>query len=265
MEKKYESFERLSPAAPATTSAFHWFLRGVMAGLLISAALNATSYFFRSEGGGNLLGTASANREAFGFPREMWEAGNQYDGYFVDVGPLAVNLLCGLALGSLCGSAAMRFRRPLDRIEQELERTLAEAPRRPFQISLRGLMLATGLAALVAGAARYAMAGRAEVLGLFYLLGPWGLVTAAFLPLGLHWKQRVYVVIPVTFLLMAGGIAVGRALSPPLEFDKVLLGTFICWTPQSVLAATVITVVMLWPWIRRERWRANHGSLERRG
>ena len=55
-------------------------------------------------------------------------------------------------------------------------------------------------------------------------------------------------------MLMAGGVAIGQSLTPVVEFDKILLGTFLCWTPQSVVAAVVITLVVLWHW-RRTRHR----------
>ncbi|MFO0819252.1 MAG: hypothetical protein U1A77_14995 [Pirellulales bacterium] len=232
------------------TSRNHWFLRGAMVGVLLAGALNAASYFARSEGGGNLLGNHPRQREAIGFPLEMWEAGNDFDGYYVDLGPFLLNIACGAAMGIAAGVFTLRFRPLLDSLEQDVERTLANAPRHPPQISLRGMLVATGLAALVAAAARYANEGRPEVLGAFYLLGPWLLVATAFLPLGLNWQQRVYVVIPVTFLLMAGGILVGRSLAPPLEFDKVLLGTFICWTPQAVLVAFGVTAWLFHDWLK---------------
>lgn len=233
------------------TSKPHWFLRGALVGILVSAALNAASYFVRSDRGGNLLGNRRGNREALGFPLEMWEGGNSFDGYFVDLGPLAVNLTCGLVLGVFCGWLTLRARPWLDRLEQEVDLSLAQTPHRPPQISLRSLLLATTLVAILAAAARYALAGQRFVLALFYLFGPWILVTVPFLPSGLDWKRRVYLVIPVTLLLMAAGIAIGQSFPRPLDFDKVLLGTFICWTPQSVVAAIIIMTVLLRSWRRR--------------
>lgn len=232
------------------TSRSHWFLRGAMVGVLLAGSLNAVSYFIRSEAGGNLLGDHPQHREALGFPWEMWEEGNDFNGYYVDLGPLALNIVCGIGLGLVAGVMTLRFRPLLDELERDVEQTLEKSPRHPPQISLRGLLLATGLAALLAAAARYANEGRPEVLGSFYLLGPWLLVVTAFLPLGLNWQQRVYVVIPVTFLLMASGIFIGRSLHPPLEFDKVLLGAFICWTPQAVLVAFGVTAWLFRDWLK---------------
>ena len=123
-------------------------------------------------------------------------------------------------------------------------------------------MVLMTLFSIVAAGARYAQAGRPEVLGAFYILGPWLLVIAAFLPSGLSWQQRVVLVVPFTILLMAGGIAIGRSLTPAVEFDKILLGTFLCWTPQSVLASTVITAGVLWHW-RRTRIGVSSSVVDR--
>jgi hypothetical protein len=100
--------------------------------------------------------------------------------------------------------------------------------------------MATALAAVTAAGIRYAIAGRAEVLGAIYLLGPWLLILIAFVPLGISWQARIGILVPTAVALMAAAIALGGHLSAPIEFDKVLLGIFICWTPQTVVAAIVL-------------------------
>ena len=75
------------------TTAGRWFLRGVLVGILISASLIALSFFFRSERGGNLLGTSPDRYEALGFPRTLWETGNTYGGLFIDLPALLTNAL----------------------------------------------------------------------------------------------------------------------------------------------------------------------------
>ena len=226
------------------TTPIRWFVRGFLVGILICGSLNAASYFFRSEGWGNLLGTAPSHREAMGFPCLLWESGNAYGGYFVDVGSLCVDALFAVAAGSLGGVLMVHHRDRLNRLVDRFEQA-AEARQSRWQVSLRGLLVATGLAALIAAGARYALAGRPEVLGGIYLLGPWLLVLIAFVPMGVSWQQRVYVLIPAAALLMAGAVAAGAMLKPKLEFDKVLMGIFVCWTPQSVLAAAGLTAALL--------------------
>jgi hypothetical protein len=228
------------------TTPTRWFVRGFMVGILISASLTAISYFFRSESGGNLLGTKPEHREALGFPWELWESGNTYGGLFVDLPALLLDALFAVAVGTMGGLIALAQRPRLNRLVEEFDQAVAGRARRSVQFSLRGLLLATGLAALVATATRYALAGRAEVLGAIYVLGPWVLVLIAFLPLGMTWQQRVYILIPAAVLLMVAAMVLGVSLKPKLEFDKVLMGIFICWTPQSALAALGLTTFLIW-------------------
>jgi hypothetical protein len=235
------------------TSTTHWWLRGFFVGILLIASLNALSYFFRSERGGNLLGIRPRHHEALGFPCELWESGNAYGGYFVDLRALLIDGLCAVAFGVVCGQLTLRHRARLNRLVETLEQAARPPQRTRVQFSLRGLLLGTGLAALTAAGARLALAGQAEVLGLIYLLGPWFLVVIAFLPLGLSWQQRVVVLIPTAGLLIVAAVAVGVSLKPGLEFDKVLLAIFICWTPQSALAALGLTAMLLVRTIRSER------------
>lgn len=237
------------------TTPRRWFVRGAMIGVLVSGSLNAVSYFFRSEHGGNLIGTTPGHREALGFPCELWENGNMYGGLFVDVWGLAANAGFTVLLAAVCGVVTVAFQERLNRLVEELEETVAVHSRDSVQFSMRGLLLATALAAMLAAGTRYALAGRAEVLGFIYLLGPWVLVLLAFLPLGLSWQKRVYILIPMTLALMAAAAVLGMSLKPRVEFDKVLLGFFICWTPQSALAAIGLTAILIMWHVRASRQR----------
>ncbi len=224
-----------------------WFVRGFLVGVLITGALNAASYFARSDRGGNLVGTAPDHREALGFPCELWESGNTYGGYYVDFWGLLVNALFLVAVGTVCGLIMFYFRDRLTELALEFEEVTARETqgRGTLRVSLRGVLVMTGLAAMVAAGARYALAGRPEVLGLIYLLGPWALVLIAFLPLEISWQHRVAIIVPATVLLMIGSVLVGWSLQPSREFDRTLLGIFVCWTPQTVLAAIVLMTIGL--------------------
>jgi hypothetical protein len=243
--------------APIVTTRGRWFIRGFAVGILIAASLNAVSYFFRSEWGGNLVGTRPTHYESLGFPWQLWESGNTYGGLFIDPLGLLANGAVAIVLGSVGGLAALRYRSIFNRLVEEWERVVAEQQRRSVQFSLRSLLAAMGLAALLAAGTRYALAGRAEVLGAIYLLGPWVLVAIAFLPLGMTWQQRVYVLLPAALLLMAAAVALGLSLKPKVEFDKVLLGFFICWTPQSALAALVLSAAIVARHVRATRHNAD--------
>jgi extracellular factor (EF) 3-hydroxypalmitic acid methyl ester biosynthesis protein len=230
------------PGIPDTlTTPRRWFVRGLLVGILISAALNAVSFFFRSERGGNLLGTAPDHYEALGFPWTLWEIGNSYGGLFIDLPALLVNAVFAVSAGVGCGLLALRFRSRLNELVERLEQVVAAPRRGRFQFTLRGLLTLSSLAAVAAAGAHYALAGNPAVLGIIYGLGPWLLVLISFVPTGLAWQQRVAVLVPTALLLMLAAVATAAALRPPLEFDKVLLYIFVCWTPQSVLVALVLS------------------------
>ncbi|NLF72959.1 MAG: hypothetical protein GX575_28315 [Candidatus Anammoximicrobium sp.] len=219
-----------------------WFVRGFMVGILITGSLTAVSYFFRSERGGNLLGTTPDHYEALGFPCVLWESGNMYGGMFVDLRSLLANGAFGTVVGAVCGLATLAFRGRLNELVERFEQTVGAGGHGRLQFSVRGLLALSSLAALAAAGAHYALAGHRAVLGIIYGLGPWILVLIAFLPMGLSWQGRVVVLVPAALLLMASAVGVGMSLKPPLEFDKVLLYIFVCWTPQSVLVAIVLSL-----------------------
>jgi hypothetical protein len=228
------------------TTPRRWFVRGFMVGVLVCGSLTAVSYFFRSQRGGNLLGTTPDHYEAIGFPCTLWETGNTYGGLFVDLLALAVNAGGGLAVATACGWLTLRFRGRLNDLVNRLDDLAAIQPQRGgLQFSLRGLFALSGLAALAAAGAHYALAGNPAVLPMIYGLGPWILVAVAFLPMGLSWQRRVVVLVPAALGLMGAAVAVGASLRPPVEFDKVLMYIFICWTPQSVLVALALTAGLL--------------------
>ncbi len=235
------------------TTPARWFIRGFAVGILISASMNSVSYFVRSEGGGNLVGTEPSHHETLGFPLELWETGNTYGGLFVDVTGLLVNAAVAVAIGVASGLVALRYRAPLNRLIEEFEQVMADQEHRSVQVSIRGLLATTALAALLAAGVKYGLDGRPEVLGLIYLLGPWVLVLIAFVPLGMTWQQRVYVLLPATGLLMAAAVALGLSLEPKVDFDKVLLGFFICWTPQCAIVALGLTTILIIQHVRSRR------------
>ncbi len=228
------------------TTPSRWFVRGFLVGILITGSLTAVSYFFRSERGGNLLGTTPEHYEALGFPCTLWETGNMYGGVFVDLRSLLVDASFGVAVGAVCGLATLAFRGRLNELVERLDKAVTVGGHGRLQFSLRGLLAVSGLAALAAAGAHYALAGHPAVLGIIYWLGPWILVLIAFLPMGLSWQERVVVLVPTALLLMLAAVGVGMSLKPPLEFDKVLMYIFICWTPQSVLVAIALSLGLIW-------------------
>lgn len=247
--------------APTTFQAprLHWLVRGWLLGALACGTANAASYFVHSGGWSQLWGSRAAGvgrGETLGFPWVLWESGNSYGGYFVDYSALAANLAVACGFGFVCGIVAWSLCGDLNRLVAQIEAARAPGPDElsadRLQFSLRSMLLGTVAAALVcallrslfaSGAADSWLRGRREVLAGIYLLGPWLLVTAALLPRRLSWQHRVGLIIPLTFGLIAFAVGVGSLLGRTVE--DVLLGVFVCWTPQAMLAAIVLTISLL--------------------
>lgn len=221
-------------------SAWSWMFRGMILSVMVIGSANALSFFYRSQGWGSLLGSRQAHDEAIGFPLTIWEEGGGYGSHTMEISAFVIMLLTTLVVGGIVGGIAAVKRGTLNRIMNRMASQGTHDTR--LQFSLSGLMIATVLAAIAAAIAR-AFTPRVEVLGAIYALGPVTLVVLAFLPRKLSWQQRVAILTPMTFVLIAVAITLGNALS--IEFDKVLLGIFICWTPQAAVSAIVLTAWLL--------------------
>jgi len=229
--------EEVSPLAGTPR---RWFVRGMGVGMLLMASVNALSYFFRSKSWRGLVGQVPRDSgESLGFPFQVWEAGNTYGGMYADYPMIGLNILVAALVGMVVGVFVARKTDFLNRLLNESDEDIEGNPDQPVQFSLSGLMIATTLSAIFASVASK-LAVRPETLIAIYALGPTALVIIAMLPRNISWQQRVAIITPATFCLIAVAIAVGHGLK--MEFDKVLMGIFLCWTPQSALAATVLTI-----------------------
>ncbi|MFM7844791.1 MAG: hypothetical protein ACKOU6_13000 [Planctomycetota bacterium] len=221
-----------------------WFTRGFTAGPLLAGALNAVSYFLRSERGGNLAGQTPWRRQALGFPWELWEYGNHYDGLFVNSKGLVGNLLFALLLGIVAGLVTLQLRPRLNRLVEEFAKQVPPIERR-LQFSLRGLLLFTTLLALALSIAKRFTAPHPAMLWAIDVAGPWLLIGIAFIPRRIAWQQRAAIVITLAISMIALAIFIGLKLVPSLEFDQVLMAIFVCWTPQCVLVSILISISVL--------------------
>ena len=221
-----------------------WFLRGFVAGILIFAAITSLSYFQRSDDWGDLLGGHPNRGEAMGFPVQVWEKGNPYGGYFVYPAGMLINGSLSLLTGLICGGLTTLFCRPLNRLVTNLANRQAKQIEN-FQFSIRGLLWFTCLFALLLAACRQMLTPSPRVLGSIYLLGPWILVSIALLPQRIAVEQRTWILTISAALLIAAAIVVGAALPLAVPFEKVLLGIYICWTPQSAVAALLLVIATL--------------------
>lgn len=240
----------LDPETPSRWPKTFWFVRGMVVGLLLIGTANAVSYFFRSEGWGSLLGNRQAGREAIGFPLEVWRAGAAYGGLFVARVPMLVNVLTALLVGAICGGLMVVNHRWLEQMLNDFEARERQTSKHNFQFTLQGLLVVTVLSAVAAMAVK-TFASRPESLLFIYVLGPTALVLLALVPYRIAWQQRVAILAPATIAMIAVAIAIGVSLD--IEFDVVLMGIFICWVPQTVIAALGLTLSLMIQYQRLHR------------
>jgi hypothetical protein len=218
-----------------------WMIRGITLAVLLVGSANALSFFVRSRGWGSLLGNREPSDEAIGFPMTVWEEAGGYGSHALKVVPFLVDISVALLLGVVIGLIAISQKSTLNRIMDRFRRQSKQHQVR-LQFSLRGLLITTVLAALAAAVAR-SFTPRIEVLAFIYALGPIALVVFAFIPRRLRWQQRVAILAPAAVMLIAVAIAIGNVLG--VEVDKVMMGIFICWTPQSAAAAILISSLLI--------------------
>ena len=231
------------------TSAAHWFLRGFAGGIMLLAAINAASYFWLTPGYGDLVGYSDNTDEALGFPYEIWREGSVWGTHFVNYQHVAINLGAGAGLGIILGFFGIIGRAGFNQwvAEFEAEQHRDQQVSRTIQFSVKSLLFLTAVVAVfVSLLTRWS--GSWEGLTLVYVAGPASLIGIAMFPDQIHWKLRAVIVSTLSLLVIGIALFSGYRLSMPL--DRVMLGFFVCWTPQSVFAAFFITLGLIW-----RQWR----------
>lgn len=229
----------------------HWFGQGIGVAFLLIAAANAASFFFRSQSIDSLFDANVRWGEALGFPFEIWNANGEFGPLYVNYGLMAVNVLVGVAFGLVFGLLAAKISTQLNRWLNEFE-ARANSQNEPvsMQFSMLSLMGTTAVVGLLVAAVTH-WAGTRESLWFIYLLGPGLMIGIAFLPRGIHWHRRCLIVVLVAMVIIPGAIWSGSLRG--MEFDRVLLGIFVFWTPQSAFAAFFLFVGVVLQRLRRER------------
>ncbi len=232
------------------TSVWHWLGRGFLVGLMVIAAANAVSYFCLSEGWPNLVGLHSEQEERIGFPFEVWQRGKFYGTNLINFPAFYQNGACGVVLGIILGAMAMRLTARLNCIAENVLRSdpavqsiaspseqepTAKRPSNQFSVS--GLMICTTIVAAVVGLATKIMPSPKVLIAIFFF-APVVMIAVAMLPRSWTWKFRVATLTVLAASSIGVAIAVGSGLG--LKFDEVLMGIFICWTPQGVLGTLVL-------------------------
>lgn len=225
-----------------STTPWIWAIRGLLLGAILVAALNAVSFLFRSSSIEHLFEGYALSGAAIGFPFEIWNHAESYGTHLIDVWALAANLGVALVVGLAFAGCILANRDRLNRWAAEFE---AENDRREkedrqgIRFSLSGLMTTTTLCGFLA-AAMTNWAGTRELLWFVYVLGPIALVGIAFVPRGIQWQSRC-VVLTVAAVIMIGS-AIWSGQIRGLDFDRVMMGVFIFWTPQSAFAAVALMI-----------------------
>ena len=237
-ETKIE-MEYKTESQPHELSPRRLFAWGFVFTLLFFAACTAVSWFARSSSWGELFGYAdSASGQAIGFPFEFWRIGQSFRGWLINYPVFGLNVLIAVGAGVAIGWMAARFADFFqDRIGEMGHASARESAGATF--SIRGLMFLTTLIAGSLGLGQ--MLGATPLsLSLILLGGPLVLMLIAMFPAKLHWDQRAWIIVGTAVILIAFAVAIGNTLS--MTFDRVLFGIFICWVPQSVVAAIVLLV-----------------------
>ena len=229
----------MSSAAENFRAGFTWIL-------LTFAAANAVSYFVRSDGLGNMLGTQPGGVEAIGFPWLIWAQRGSAGTYELNSAGLACDVAVTIAVAGLAGILVAWFRR------RQPVRTAQPAPpvsvstptqSRKLQFSLRSLFLVAVVEALVFGAIRASVDARPVLLLLIYLLGPGVIIGVAYRLRHVVPAQRTAVLAVTVLLFIPAAAALGETIAGIGDFTKGILGLFIFWVPQCVL---ILAVVLVW-------------------
>lgn len=234
-----------------------------LAVLLLFAALNAVSYFFRSTHP-SLVGRQDG-QDAIGFPWLAWAEERRFsmitvsgvtrpnsspfflygtvhlgaDGV-VSYAAMLADLVCALTCAGIVGLLAGAYGKwqPTTHRRPAAQQQTFERARLP-QFSLRGLFVAVTMVALVMGLDRIA-ADRLRVAGLgaIYAFGPAILALTAAV---CRRSGRIQVAaLWLTLTVLLSGALVLGVHSTLGDFTRVLLGLFVFWTPQCVLALAVL-------------------------
>ena len=217
------------------------FRLGFTCMLLAWATLNALSYFLRSDGWGNLLGSQPDAAEAIGFPWIVWEEGPGLSSTRIDLVMLsadaALGIICsvlaGLATAGCKGNAVRSSPLPCP------PAAVAASPRK-LQFSLRTLLMAAVVEALVFGVIQASVEARPVLLLLLYLLGPLLIIGVAYRLREVVPLHRNLALSAIVLLSIPAAAALGETIHGIHDFTKGIFGLFVFWVPECVLILIVL-------------------------
>lgn len=212
---------------------------------MIAAAINGLSYFFRSQGIQNLIGASQTQEEAIGIPFEVWRRGQAYGTFIVDFSAFFSNCGLGLVFALAAGIWVATKKKSLNRLTATVLRREADSMQAEsgFQFSVKSMLVATTLIALFLAIITNVPPDPTALAAIFFA-GPWAMVGLSMLPPHIKWQHRVMMISIMSVAMIGVAIYVGQQLNKP--FDEVLMGVFICWTPQSVIAIFALLAYLLY-------------------
>lgn len=220
------------------------FGKGALGALLVFAALNAVSYFLRSDGA-SLLGWADGF-DRIGFPWLIWEAGGFVGRESMDYSALSKDIVVGIAISVIIGIAFAAISSGAGRAASGPAQASASSSKR-LQFSMRDLFGLTTAAAVVLAVARLLGEDlKFWLLQLDFWFGPAMILGLAHRTRAISENQRTIIVAVAAIFLGLAAVALGVSYGFR-DFTNILLGLFVFWTPQCVLA---ISAVVAWRWIR---------------
>ena len=217
------------------------FRLGFTCMFLAWATLNALSYFVRSDGWGNLLGSQPDAAEAIGFPWIIWAEGPGLSSSRVDPIMLAADAVLGIACSILAGLVALKCKR-ITIWFSPIPCPPATVPTSPrnLQFSLRALLMVAVVEALVFGVIRASVEARPVLLLLVYLLGPLLIIGVANRLRDVVPLHRNLALAAIVVLCIPVVAALGETIHGIDDFTKGIFGLFVFWVPECVLILLVL-------------------------
>ena len=235
------------------SSRWHWFGRGFLVGLMIIGAANAISYFVLSDGFSNLIGKKADEQELIGFPFQVWQRGKTYGTALINFPSFYINGATGVGLGLVIGTLWALLTNKLNQVAENILRveqtsalpseTKSQDDSSGNQFSLGGLMIGTTLVALIVGLATKLQPDPRVIAGIFFF-GPVVIIGITMLPR--RWSLQFRMAALTVLAASSIGVAVAVGSGLELPFDEVLMGIFICWTPQGVIGTFLLVSWLAW-------------------
>lgn len=208
--------------------------------LLCWATANSLSYFVRSEGWGNLLGTDRYRVEAMGFPWLIWGEGSWFRGYYFDRRGLTADASIAVATSFVVGLGVALFAsRGRPNVSERAPGVVSAAGASPWQFSLSTLLIATTVVSIVLSGIRTSIDSLWAILLFVYVCSPSLMVVVAQLSRRRKPVERILAVLLTDLALIVAAAVLAEYVDGIGDWTKGIMGIFVCWIPQFTLFLAV--------------------------